>query len=72
MASTERAPENDFSYDASLCHASEDKAEFVDDLFKALLGRGLRVWYDAFEFDLGDVFPPKNGGKTPRITLREP
>ncbi len=41
-------------YDVFVCHASEDKAEFVDGLVAALRERGLCVWYDSFEIKLGD------------------
>src|ERR1700753_3025041 len=50
---------NDFTYDVFVSHASEDKRDFVDDLVKALLERGLRVWYDSFEIKLGDDFRRK-------------
>ena len=56
MGSTDGPASQPFSYDVFVSHASEDKAEFVDDLVRALSERGLRVWYDTFEITLGDDF----------------
>jgi tetratricopeptide (TPR) repeat protein/nucleoside phosphorylase len=42
------------THDVFICHASEDKARFVEPLVAALVGHGLRVWYDRFEIGLGD------------------
>lgn len=41
-------------YDVFICHASEDKQEFVEPLANALREAGLNVWYDRFELKLGD------------------
>jgi hypothetical protein len=41
-------------YDVFICHASEDKADFVDDLAAELKNRGIRVWYDRFRLSIGD------------------
>lgn len=41
-------------YDVFICHASEDKEEFVEPLANALVQKGLKVWYDRFELKLGD------------------
>lgn len=41
-------------YDVFICHASEDKQEFVEPLSNALIEAGLNVWYDRFELKLGD------------------
>lgn len=41
-------------YDVFISHASEDKDEVVRPLAKALLVKGLRVWYDEFELKIGD------------------
>jgi hypothetical protein len=41
-------------WDAFICHASEDKAEFVDPFARRLHESGLRVWYDAFSLKVGD------------------
>lgn len=41
-------------WDVFICHASEDKEDFVKPLAEALIVRGLKVWYDEFELNLGD------------------
>lgn len=41
-------------WDVFICHASEDKEEFVKPLAEALVQRGLGVWYDEFELKMGD------------------
>jgi len=41
-------------YDVFVCHASEDKEEFVRPLVAALEKRGLRVWYDEHALRVGD------------------
>jgi len=41
-------------WDVFICHASEDKENFVKPLANALLQKGLKVWYDEFELHLGD------------------
>lgn len=46
-------------YDVFICHASEDKQEFVDPLAKALEEAGLKVWYDRFVLKLGDDIAEK-------------
>ena len=45
---------DDVEYDVFISHASEDKDDVVRPLAKALLDRGLRVWYDEFELRIGD------------------
>jgi len=35
-------------------HATEDKADFVEPLAKALLRNGARVWFDKFQLQVGD------------------
>jgi len=42
------------SFDVFVCHASENKDDVVRPLAHALLGHGLRVWYDEFELRIGD------------------
>lgn len=42
------------TYDVFICHASEDKADFVRPLAVALRAKGLRVWYDEFTLRVGD------------------
>ena len=46
-------------YDVFICHASEDKADFVRRLAEALRRRGLNVWYDEFTLQVGDSLPAK-------------
>jgi len=42
-------------YDVFICHASEDKADFVDPLAQALRDAGVKVWYDKFALEWGDT-----------------
>jgi len=46
-------------YDVFICHASEDKNDFVEPLSAALKKSGLKVWYDRFELKLGDSLREK-------------
>lgn len=41
-------------WDVFICHASEDKDDFVRPLAEALRERGLRVWFDEFTLRVGD------------------
>lgn len=41
-------------WDVFVCHASEDKQEFVNGLAAELHSRGLNVWYDDFILTVGD------------------
>jgi hypothetical protein len=41
-------------HDVFICHASEDKDEFVRPLAEALRARHLHVWYDEFTLTVGD------------------
>jgi hypothetical protein len=41
-------------YDCFICHASEDKAQFVDALAHGLRNAGCMVWYDNFVLKVGD------------------
>ncbi len=41
-------------FDAFVCHATEDKAEIAEPLARALVAKGLRVWYDKFILTVGD------------------
>lgn len=41
-------------YNVFICHASEDKEDFVRPLAHELTEKGLRVWYDEFALTLGD------------------
>ena len=42
------------AWDVFICHASEDKDNFVRPLAAALRGSGISVWYDEFSLTLGD------------------
>jgi hypothetical protein len=46
-------------YDIFICHASEDKQDFVKPLAGLLVQEQLRVWYDDFELTLGDSLREK-------------
>lgn len=46
-------------YDVFICHASEDKQDFVKPLADALVKQNLKVWYDEFELTLGDSLREK-------------
>ena len=48
-------PRHELLYDVFICHASEDKVSFVDELAHALAREKLVVWYDAFSLQLGDT-----------------
>lgn len=41
-------------YDAFICHASEDKDDFVRPLAESLASRHLEIWYDEFSLSVGD------------------
>lgn len=43
-----------YDYDVFLCHAHEDKTNFVRSLADALKAAGYRVWYDEFTLEWGD------------------
>ena len=43
-----------YEYDAFICHASEDKEDFVRPLANALHGKGMNIWYDEFSLKVGD------------------
>ncbi len=51
---TSKTSEDTVQWDVFICHASEDKEEFVRPLAEALRHRGLRVWYDEFSLEVGD------------------
>lgn len=46
-------PKPKFSWDAFICHASEDKEPFVSALATAL-SKEFRIWYDEFTLTVGD------------------
>lgn len=41
-------------YDVLICHASDDKDDFVRPLAEALRSENVAVWYDEFTLNLGD------------------
>ncbi|OGW38265.1 MAG: hypothetical protein A2Y97_04585 [Nitrospirae bacterium RBG_13_39_12] len=43
-----------YEYDAFICHASEDKEDFVRPLANALHDKGMNIWYDEFSLKVGD------------------
>ncbi|MCY3979031.1 MAG: toll/interleukin-1 receptor domain-containing protein [Chloroflexi bacterium] len=43
-----------YEFDVFISHASEDKDDVARPLALLLQERGLRVWYDEFEFRIGD------------------
>ncbi len=45
--------------DAFICHASEDKARFVEPLVAALASLGVTAWYDRLQIAPGDNIPAK-------------
>lgn len=42
------------TYDVFISHASEDKVSFVRPFVEALKDKGIAVWYDEFELQVGD------------------
>ncbi len=48
-----RAPQQ-AKWDLFICHAGQDKEEFVRPLAQALQRKGLRVWYDEYTLKVGD------------------
>jgi len=46
--------DDQFEWDAFVCHASEDKEIFVRALCQRLAGEGLKIWYDEFSLRVGD------------------
>lgn len=46
-------------HDLFICHDSRDKAEVVDPLYKALLSKNLKVWYDKANLRIGDSLTEK-------------
>lgn len=51
--------DSDAAYDVFISHASEDKDTIVRSLANALVGKGLRVWYDEFTLRIGDSLRQK-------------
>ncbi len=57
MLGTPQAPDMEqraFEWDVFVCHASEDKESFVQELVRELARQGIRVWYDEFTLAIGD------------------
>ena len=48
------APTKAKAYDFFISHATEDKEEIAEPLYKALTERGATVWLDKFEMTIGD------------------
>ena len=46
-------------YDVFICHASEDKEDFVRPLAEKLRQQHLDVWYDEFSLTIGDSLTQK-------------
>ncbi len=46
--------ESNLLYDVFICHASEDKDNFVRPLAEALQSEHIEVWYDEFSLSVGD------------------
>lgn len=59
------------TYDVFISHASEDKEAIVRSLTTALMGHGLKVWYDEFTLRIGDSLRQKidRGLATSRVGL---
>lgn len=49
----------EYEFDLFISHASEDKDGFVRELVQRLEERGLRVWFDDAELQVGDRLTPK-------------
>jgi hypothetical protein len=47
------------THDVFVCHASEDKADFADELASKAREAGLNVWYDDFRIQWGDSLRQK-------------
>ena len=53
------APGESETHDLFICHASEDKVDFADELATKAENAGLNVWYDAFKIEWGDSLRQK-------------
>lgn len=53
------APGEKEAHDVFICHASEDKADFVDELATKAEAAGLKVWYDNFNVEWGESLRQK-------------
>ena len=54
VPTTFNSEDTQLEYDVFISHASEDKEDVVRPLALALVGKGLKVWYDEFELRIGD------------------
>lgn len=48
------AAPDDFNYDFFICHANEDKRDFVAELAAELTRRHYRVWFDELSLTVSD------------------
>ena len=46
-------------YDVFICHASEDKKDFVRPLAELIQQQNIDVWYDEFSLSIGDSLTQK-------------
>lgn len=46
--------ETPFKYDYFICHANEDKEDFVEQFATSLTERNIKIWYDEFVLKIGD------------------
>jgi hypothetical protein len=52
--SNQEASKDELAYDCFICHASEDKIRFVNNLASSLRSAGCTIWYDEFVLKVGD------------------
>lgn len=53
------ANDDEVEYDVFVSHATEDKADFVDDFVRELRARNIKVWYDTSEIKWGESMRKK-------------
>ena len=49
----------EMEYDVFICHASEDKEDFVRPFAERLRQQHIHVWYDEFSLNIGDSLTQK-------------
>ena len=54
MSGTASINNSEYTHDAFISHATENKDDVVRPLAQALIDQNLRVWYDEFELRIGD------------------
>lgn len=54
ISSSQKMPSAPKAHDAFICHASEDKEDFVRPLAETLHAEGFDIWYDEFALTVGD------------------